>query len=156
MLRLLAMWRKKTRLVLFGILILIIILVFLYFLRIQDFRLNRTIRTIALKLVQMEKLSQTTAVIYRIEFFDDGYRIDHFSQEEQVWNPFIEGKYCKGVACHTTGWFFYFVRGYFREYSQEGTTAKTPRFLIVEFFISGTQKTRKLIFYRDEDWRVLG
>lgn len=141
---------------LFGILILIVILVAFYFLRIQDFRLNRTLRTIALKLVQMEKLSQTTAVIYRIEFFNDGYRIDHFSPEEEEWKPFIQGKLCKGVSCRTTGWFFYFARGYFRDYSQDEITTKKPRYLIVDFFVPGTKKIRKLIFYRGKDWRVLG
>lgn len=150
------MWRKNKPLILCGILLLIMAVLVLYFIRIQDFRLNRTLRTIALKLVQMEKLSQTTAVIYRIEFFNDGYRIDHFSPEEEEWKPFIRGKFCKGVSCLTTGWYFYFARGFFRDYSHDGKTTKKPRYLIVEFIVPGTQKIKKLIFYRDKDWRVLG
>jgi len=150
------MWRKKTRLVLFGILIILVVFVILYFFRLQDFRLNRTLRTIALKLVQIEKLSQTTAVIYRIEFFDDFYRIDFLSPDDKEWTPFIQDEYCHDVSCRTTGWLFYFVRGYFREYSQEGKRAKNPPYLIVEFYVPGTQKTKKLIFYRDKDWRILG
>jgi hypothetical protein len=150
------MWRKNTRVVLFGTCFIVLVLVVFYFLRLQDFRLNRTIRTVALKLVQIEKLSQTTAVIYRIEFFSDFYRIDLFSPEDEEWKPFIQGKYSKGISCQTTGWSFYFVRGYFRDYSQEGETTKNPRYLLVEFFVPGTQKIKKLIFYRDKDWRVLG
>lgn len=150
------MWRKKTKIVLLGVIILIAILVVLYFFRLQDFRLNRTLRTIALKLVQIEKLSQTSSVIYRVEFFDDFYRIDFLSENDEEWTPFIQDEYAHGVFCRTSGWLFYFVRGFFREYLQEGKTAKNPPYLIVEFYVPGTQKTKKLIFYRDKDWRILG
>ena len=150
------MWRKKTKLALFGVIILIAILVVLYFFRLQDFRLNRTLRTIALKLVQIEKLSQTSSVIYRVEFFDNFYHIDFLSENDEEWTLFIQDEYAHSVFCRTTGWRFYFIRGFFREYSQEGKTDKNPPYLIVEFFVSGTQKTKKLIFYRDKDWRILG
>ena len=150
------MWRKKTKLALFGMVVLVAVLVALYFIRLQDFRLNRTLRTISLKLVQIEKLSQTSAVIYRIEFFNDFYRIDFLSPDDEEWTLFVQDKYSQGVFCRTTGWLFYFVRGFFKDYTQEGKTVKNPPYLIVEFFVPGTQKTKKLIFYRDKDWRILG
>ena len=124
--------------------------------RIDDYHLNRNVRNLSLKLVQVERLSQTTAVDYRVKFFERDFLIEAWDEETQSWESSFRGRYSRGVRCRTLGWEFRFSQGLFREYRFEGQQSRGPRYLVVEFYIEGNKSKRSLIFYREGDWRVLG
>jgi hypothetical protein len=125
-------------------------------LRIKDYRLNRTVRNVALRLVQMETLSRTTRVDYRVVFWNNRCVMEYFDRDSGCWHPHTASAYHRGVVSDPAGLRIIFSGGRFKEYSLPGARERIPRYLILEFRIPGTPKKRGVIFYRDGDWRILG
>ena len=150
------MWAKFKlwqRVLLVGALAAVIVI---FFLRYQNFQLNRTVRNIALRLVQIEVLSRTTAVDYKVVFEFDGYSIKIFDREAETWNPYLAAKYPNRIRSRASEFEFVFSGGFFREYRRREGEGRGPKYIIIDIYLPGTTKKRSLIFYRDGDWRVLG
>jgi hypothetical protein len=124
--------------------------------RIKDYRLNRTVRNVALRLVQMGTLSRTTRVDYRLVFWNNRCVVEYFDRESGRWHPHAASSYHRGVVSAPAGVRILFSGGRFKEYTLPGKRGRIPRYLILEFRIPGTPKKRGIIFYRDGDWRILG
>lgn len=151
-----AMWAKFKlwqRVLMGGALAAVIVI---FFLRHQDFQLNRTIRNIALRLVQIEVLSRTTAVDYKVLFESEGYSIEIFDREAGTWKPYLAAKYPRSIRSKASEFEFVFSRGFFREYLRREGEGRGPKYIIIDIYLPETTKKRSLIFYRDGDWRVLG
>jgi hypothetical protein len=151
------MWSKfkPRRFLLWTIIPPLIILAVIAGLKGREYRLNRTVRQIALKLVQVEKLSQTTAVDYRVRFLENHFEIEAWDVDSDTWRASFQGKYSAGIRCGTLDWEFLFSRGLFREYRSPSMNGRGPRYLLVEFSSPDKTDKRNLIFYRQGDWRVL-
>ncbi len=125
-------------------------------LRIKDYRLNRTVRNVALRLVQMETLSRTTRVDYRMVFWNNRCEVEYYDRDSNRWHPHAASAYHRGVVSDPAGLQIVFSGGRFKEYTLPGGRGRTPPYLILEFRIPGTPKKRGVIFYSDGDWRILG
>ncbi|NOR14932.1 MAG: hypothetical protein GQ544_04445 [Candidatus Aminicenantes bacterium] len=138
-----------------GISLVVLLLATVYLLRLQEYRLNRTVRNVALRLVQVETLSRTTRVDYRLVFWNNICRVDVFDRNSNRWKPYADTAYCKGVLSQPVGLEVVFSQGRFKEYRLGEGRGKSPKYLIIEFFVVGTEKKRGIIFYQDGNWRVL-
>lgn len=127
----------------------------LIWMRHQEYRLNRTVRTIALRVVQLETLSRTTRVDYRMVFWNNRCVIDRFDRRTQKWSWYQNTPYARKVFSQPSGYELIFSEGQLQEYSAPGSKSITKRNLIVEFFIPGTPLKHAMIFYADGNWRVL-
>ena len=126
-----------------------------YLLRLQEYRLNRTVRNVALRLVQVETLSRTTRADYRLVFWNNTCRVDVFDLSSNRWQPHADTSYSRGVLSRPLGLEVVFSQGRFKEYRQGEGKGKSPKYLIIEFYVAGTEKKRGIIFYQDGNWRVL-
>ncbi len=140
---------------LLGISLVVLLLATAYLLRLQEYRLNRTVRNVALRLVQVETLSRTTRVDYRLVFWNNVCRVDVFDRSSNRWKPYSDTAYCKGVLSQPVGLEVIFSQGRFKEYRLGEGKGRSPKYLIIEFFVAGTEKKRGIIFYQDGNWRVL-
>ena len=150
------MWAKFKlwqRILMAGVMAAVIVI---FFLRYQDFQLNRTVRNIALRLVQIEVLSRTTAVDYKVLFESEGYSIEIFDRETGAWKSYLAAKYPGGICSRASEFEFIFSRGLFREFRPREGEGRGPKYIIIDILLPETTKKRSLIFYRDGDWRVLG
>ncbi len=138
-----------------GISLAMLVLATAYLLRLQDYRLNRTVRNVALRLVQVETLSRTTRVDYRLVFWNNICRVDVFDPSSNRWQPNADTIYGKGVLSQPLGLEVVFSQGRFKEFRLGEGKGKLPKYLIVEFFVAGTERKRGIIFYQDGNWRVL-
>jgi len=125
-------------------------------LRGRDARLNRTIRHVALRLVQLERLSQTTGVDYRVRFLPDALEVEVFDPEARGWRPYLLKPYPRGIRCAEPGFAFVFSRGFFRSFDADVEGGRPPRYVIVEFSVPGLSRKGRIMFHRKGDWRVLG
>jgi len=138
-----------------GIALLALLLATVFFLRPQEYRLNRTVRNVALRLVQVETLSRTTRVDYRLVFWNNTCRVDVFDRGSNRWKPYADTAYSKGVLSQPVGLEVVFSQGRFKEYRLDEGKGKSPKYLIVDFLVAGTEKKRGIIFYQNGNWRVL-
>jgi hypothetical protein len=138
-----------------GVSLVVLLLATVYLLRLQEYRLNRTVRNVAMRLVQVETLSRTTRVDYRLVFWNNVCRVDVFDRSSNSWKPNSNTTYSKGVLSQPLGLEVVFSQGRFMEYRLGEGKGKSPKYLIIEFFVAGTDKKRGIIFYQDGNWRVL-
>lgn len=127
----------------------------LYMTRWNSYTLNRAVREIAFRMVQLETLSRTTRTDYRIRFETDIYTLSTWEKESETWQPYLSEGYYKGMECATVDFDIVFSEGRFHEMRYRAGQKKPPRYLIVELQSPKSRKTRRIIFYRDKDWRVL-
>ena len=125
-------------------------------LRGRDARLNRTIRHVALRLVQIERLSQTTGVDYRVRFLPDALEVEVFDPEARGWRPYLHKPYSRGIRCAEPAFTFVFSRGFFKSFDAGDEGGRPPRYVIVEFSGPGLSRKGRIMFHRKGDWRVLG
>jgi hypothetical protein len=138
-----------------GISLVVLLLATVYLLRLQEYRLNRTVRYVALRIVQVETLSRTTRVDYRLVFWNNTCRVDVFDRGTNRWKPYVDTAYSKGILSQPVGLEIVFSQGRFKEYRLGEGKGKPPKYFIVEFLVAGTDKKRGIIFYQDGNWRVL-
>jgi hypothetical protein len=124
-------------------------------LRGRDFRLNRSVRNVALRLVQIERLSQTTGVEYRLRFLPSALEIEVFDPESGGWKPFMSKGYSGKTRCLAPEGAFVFSRGFFSRFEKNGKSTRR-RSVIVEFTYPGLDRKGRILFHRKGDWRVLG
>jgi hypothetical protein len=121
----------------------------------NSYTLNRAVREIAFRMVQLETLSRTTRTDYRIRFETEIYTLSTWEKESETWQPYLSEGYYKGMECTTVDYDIVFSEGRFDEMRYRAGQKKPPRYLIVELQSPKSRKTRGIIFYRDKDWRVL-
>ncbi len=136
--------------------IFLTICLFLVFLRLGDYRLNRTIRETDLRLTLLSHMSRIRRLDFRVMFQERSLVVDVFDKERGAWKRDLEWPYEKGVKCNTIGWQYVFSRGSFIEYQSNDWIGKVPRYIIVSFQYESSLKEKKIIFYRDGTWRVMG
>lgn len=122
----------------------------------RDARLNRTVRNVALRLVQIERLSRTTGVDYRVVFHADALEVEVFDPESNGWRFELRKPYTGKSRCAEPGFAFVFSRGFFRSFDAGGEDRRPPRYVIVEFSYPGLSRKGRIMFHRKGDWRVLG
>lgn len=132
------------------------VFVLLWLVRYQDFQLNRTVRGIALRLIQIEVLSRTREVDYKVVFEPGGYSISVLDLESGNWRPYQAVKFPNRIRSRASEFEFFFSGGFFREYRRKGKQSRGPRYIIIDIYLPDTNKKRSLIFYREGDWRILG
>ncbi len=156
MIILLTMRKKFLRVRALGIIILIFaVLLSFIFLR-KDYFLNKTVREVALRMVQLEVLSRTRAVDYKVVFELDHYLIQVFDSDKNEWLPYLKASYRGRVLNRQSKFEFIFSQGSLREYGLRDKGQKLPRYVVVEFYFPGSSKKKSLIFYKKGDWKVLG
>ncbi len=121
----------------------------------NTYALNRAVREITFRMVQLETLSRTTRTDYRIRFDTGIYSLASWEKDSETWQPYLSEGYYKGIECAAVDFDIVFSRGRFHEIRYRAGQRKPPRYLIVELFSPRTQKKKGIIFYRDKDWRVL-
>lgn len=149
------MWVKIKRWTFPVVFLVFLLSTTIFLLRQEEYRLNRTVRNVALRLVQVETLSRTTRVDYRLRFWNNVCKVERFDRSTGLWMPYVDTPYSRGIVSQPLGLQVIFSQGHFREYRLEGGPGKTPRYVIVEFKVSGTDVKRGIIFYQDGSWRVL-
>jgi hypothetical protein len=121
----------------------------------QDIRLNRALRSVALRVLQVETLSRTRRQVYRMEFWNNRCLVDFFDQEAGRWQRERDIAFPPGVMTPGTGTKLFFSRGRLERFEGEVRRGQKARYLLLELRVPGTSKTRSLIFYEDGDWRIL-
>jgi hypothetical protein len=149
------MWVKIKLRTFLGVSLLLLVLATISVLRLEDYRLNRTVRNVALRLVQVETLSRTTRVDYRLVFWNNLCRVELYDTSSQSWKPYVDTVYSKGILSQPPGLEVVFSQGRFKEYRLESGRGRSPKYLIVEFKVAGSEKKRGIIFYQDGSWRAL-
>jgi len=144
--------RKRYYWIFYLLLILGITFIFLS----NNYLLNRTVREISMRLVQIEILSSKTAVDYKVSFYKDHYEVKVYNNINDLWEIYTRDFYPKGIITDSLPVEFYFSRGRFREYQFKDRNRKTPKSMILYFSYKGSEKKRALIFFKDNDWKVLG
>lgn len=127
----------------------------LFFLRFGTYRLNRTVREVDLRLIQISTLSRTTSADFRVIFTERYMVADTFDEDLRNWQKYKEWPYLKGITCGLQGWAFFFSNGTLREYQSSSWPGKAPKHIIVEFMLKSSSKKKGVIFNRDGQWRVL-
>jgi hypothetical protein len=156
MIILLPMCKKSLRVRSLGIIILIFAALLSFIILRKDYLLNKTIREVALRMVQLEVLSRTRAVDYKVVFERGHYFIQVFDSDKKEWLPYLKASYRGRVLNRQSKFEFIFSRGSLREYRVRDKGRKLPRYVVVEFFLPGSSKKKSLIFYKKGDWKVLG
>jgi hypothetical protein len=109
-----------------------------------------------MRLVQVEILSRTTAVDYKVEFSRDFYIVKVHNRSKAQWEVYKKDSYSSGISTEPLDIEFYFTRGRFRGYEFKNREGKVPKSVIIYFQKQNSDKKKSIIFFRDGDWKVLG
>ncbi len=132
------------------------VFVLLVAIRQEEYTLNRTVREVFLKLVQVETLSRTTKVDYKVVFWKDHYSVDVYERQTNTWKRFYQSPYGKGIFTRPLDFEFIFSNGRFHTYRSLSKKQKLPSYIIISFHSEGTPKEKRIIFYQKKrDWKVL-
>lgn len=147
--------KRKKFLWLFPIILFTMITIFSFR---NNYLLNRTLTEIALRLTQIEILSRTTGIDYKLVFLEDRYAIDNFDNNTGKWCNLMEKKYLGRVSCskEVDKIEFIFSQGKFWKYQSIKNKDYKSQYIIIEFSDSKAQKKRRIIFYKKGSWKVLG
>jgi len=156
MIVLFTMGKKFLRVSSLGIIILILAAVLVFLILRKEYPLNKTVREVALRMVQLEVVSRTRAVDYKVVFERDHYYIQVFDLDKKEWLPYLKYSYRGRVLNRQSKFEFIFSRGTLREYRARNKGRKLPRYVVVEFYLPSSSKKKSLIFYKKGDWKVLG
>ena len=149
------MWfRLKTTLIIWLFPIVIIFSVVIAFFG-EYYPLNKTLREISLRLVQIRRLSRTREIDYMVVFCKDHYFIDYFDKDEESWKSYIKLKYHNGVLSEWDGVELIFSKGRFKDYRVKEQEGKIFKYVIINFYCPKLPKKKAIIFYRKGDWKVL-
>jgi len=150
------MCKKIMRVRSLGIIILIFAVLLSFIILRKDYLLNKTVREVALRMVQLEVISRTRAVNYKVIFERDHYYIQVFDLDKKEWLPYLKSGYRGRVLNRQSKFEFIFSQGSLREYRVRDKGRMLPRYVVVEFYFPGSSKKKSLIFYKKGDWKVLG
>jgi len=156
MIILFTMCKKIMRVRSLGIIILIFAVLLSFIILRKDYLLNKTVREVALRMVQLEVISRTRAVNYKVIFERDHYYIQVFDLDKKEWLPYLKSGYRGRVLNRQSKFEFIFSQGSLREYRVRDKGRMLPRYVVVEFYFPGSSKKKSLIFYKKGDWKVLG
>jgi len=156
MIILFTMCKKIMRVRSLGIIILIFSVLLSFIILRKDYLLNKTVREVALRMVQLEVISRTRAVNYKVIFERDHYYIQVFDLDKKEWLPYLKSGYRGRVLNRQSKFEFIFSQGSLREYRVRDKGRMLPRYVVVEFYFPGSSKKKSLIFYKKGDWKVLG
>ncbi len=121
----------------------------------SHFVLNRTVRSVALRLAQIELLSRSTGSDFQVDFQHDRYRVQVFDKHTDSWIIQRQILFPSGISCGPDVFVYRFSRGKMVEILYRDRDAKVPRSVILDFHSLRTERIRSLIFYRQGDWKVL-
>jgi len=121
----------------------------------QDARLNRTLRSVALRVIQVETLSRTRRQVYRLEFWNNRCLVEYYDQESGRWLRERDIPFPKGVMTPAAGTRLFFSGGRLERFEGEVKRGRKSPYLLLEFRIPGTSKSRSMIFFQDGNWRIL-
>lgn len=122
----------------------------------KDYALNRTLRNINLRLVQIQQLSRTTATPFQVELRQNSYVIRVFNKTTDSWDNYLAAPYPKGVNCDSNPFVFLFSHGRLQEIQSKDKTIRVLRSVMLKFQTSHSRRTRTIIFHQKGEWRVLG
>ncbi|MFO7865761.1 MAG: hypothetical protein R6V02_02965 [Candidatus Aminicenantes bacterium] len=120
----------------------------------ENYYLNRTVREITLRLIQVSIRSRTTEVEYRVHFHENGYLIEVKDTDSENWEMESGYDLRTGIRSHPGGLRCYFVRGRFVGYDINGK--RGPRYVLLHFKHNDNPLKRSLIFFRRGEWRPVG
>lgn len=121
----------------------------------KNYPLNKTVREVSLRLVQIRRLSMTRQIDYKVVFCREHYFIDYFDEDEKSWKRYIKSNYHNGVLSELDGVELIFVKGRFKDYRLKEQEGKIFKYVIISFYSQNSPKKKAIIFYRTGDWKVL-
>ncbi len=121
----------------------------------ENYLLNKTVREISLRLVQIQRLSRTRQTDYKVVFCRDHYFIDYFDKDEESWKRHIISKYQDGVLSELDRFELTFSKGRSKDFRLKEQEGKIFKYVIINFYRPKSPKKRAFIFYKDGDWKVL-
>jgi len=121
----------------------------------ENYHLNKTVREISLRLVQIRRLSRTREIDYKVVFCKEHYFIDYFDKDEESWKRHIKSKYHNGVLSELDRVELIFSKGRFKDYRLKEREGKIFKYVIINFYCPKSPKKKAIIFYRQGDWKVL-
>jgi hypothetical protein len=121
----------------------------------ENYLLNKTVRQISLRLVQIQRLSRTRQIDYKVVFCREHYFIDHFDKDEESWERYTKSKYHNGVLSELDGVELIFSKGRLKDYRLKEQDGKIFKYVIINFYRPKSPKKKAIIFYRTGDWKVL-
>lgn len=122
----------------------------------KDYSLNRTLRNINLKLVQIQHLSRTTAAPFQVQFLQNSYVIQVRNKTTNEWEDYHTEPYPDGITCEKNPFIFLFQKGRLQEIQSLDKSIRILRSVVLRFYTSASSRTRAIIFHQKGEWRVLG
>jgi hypothetical protein len=121
----------------------------------QEIRLNRTLRSVALRVLQVETLSRTRQQVYRMEFWNNRFLVDFYDEAAGRWERERDIAFPPEVMTPGVGTRLFFSRGRLERFEGDVRRGQKARYLLLELRVPGTAKVRSLIFYEGGDWRIV-
>lgn len=119
-----------------------------------DYKLNRTVREAYLRMIQVEILSSTMAMDFRMVFHEDRSVVDMWNDDTEDWVRFMELAY-RGSSRNISGdTEIFFSRGKLSNYRQESQASPLLKYITIDFALAGSSKTRGLILFSSGAWHV--
>ena len=91
------MLRKLVKKPLTWIVLFFTLIVFGYFFLHSQYTLNKTVREVAMRLVQVEILSRNTGADFKVRFYEDRYRVEVHNRETGEWEDHIAAYTCARI-----------------------------------------------------------
>jgi hypothetical protein len=121
----------------------------------KNYNLNKTVREITLRLIQIRRLSRTRAVDYRLEFHAKYFSIDYFDAAESRWKKYSQSRYRHRIKCELDGATLILSKGRLQKFGLKGQKELFPEYMIVYFVSQKSKKRKALIFYKKGNWKVI-
>jgi hypothetical protein len=121
----------------------------------ENYLLNKTVREISLRLVQIRRLSRTRNIDYKVVIGREQYNIDYLDIDDMSWKRYIQSKYRNGVLGELDGAELIFSKGRFKGYRWKGRETEFSDYIIMNFYSPKSQKKKAIILYRNGDWKAL-
>lgn len=148
---------KKTSLKIFIPAFLILLLTsFLFILQWNHYLLNRTVRNVSLRIVQLEILSKRTSINYKIKFTENRYEVNIYNAIKNEWESYIQGTYPRGVTAAPFPLELYFSKGRLIKYQYKNRSSNIRKSVTIYFSHRDVDERRAIIFYKNDSWKVLG
>jgi hypothetical protein len=148
---------KKTSLKIFIPAFLVLLLAsFLFILQWNQYLLNRTVRNISLRIVQLEILSKRTSINYKIKFAENRYEVKIYNTMKNEWETYVQETYLKGVTAAPFPLELYFSKGRLIKYQYKNFSSNIRKSVTIYFSHRDVDERRAIIFYKNDNWKVLG
>lgn len=146
-------WSKALRPA--GIVLATGFLALLFFLSLRgDYKLNRVVRECHLRMIQIEVLSATMSLDFRIIFHDDRCVVDIQAGGEGKWDRYGESEYggrIRNVSGETE---LVFSRGTLSDFRLAGRKPSLQKYATIEFAHPGSSRRPGFIFFASGMWHV--